>query len=73
MSYVHQRQRRQLADVEVHLHHTTQAALLVSLDGQNSKAVWVPKSLVEVDGVAEIGRRVTITLPESIAIEKGLV
>jgi hypothetical protein len=44
---------------------------LVSLDGERDNAVWLPKSAIEMepkrDGVY------TITLPERLAIDKGLV
>lgn len=60
-----------LVDLTVQLHHTTDRAVLVSLDGDRAKAVWVPLSQCEVEtrprGI------VILTMPESMAIEKGLV
>jgi hypothetical protein len=60
-----------LIDVTVKVHHTTERAVLVSDDGDREKAVWLPLSQVEVvmkdRGVAEV------TLPEWLAIDKGLV
>lgn len=60
-----------LIDLTMHRHHETERAILVSDDGNREKAVWLPKSAVEVE---EKGRGVVIvTLPEPLAIEKGLV
>ena len=67
-----------LVDLEVQVHHETNAARLVSTDGEREKAVWVPKSESEFEqdrSVKSLGliRRGTLTLPEWLAIEKGLV
>lgn len=59
-----------LVDLEVRLHHETEKALLVSTSGDRDDAVWVPKSAVEFEGGLTRG---TLTLPEALAIEKGLM
>lgn len=63
-----------LIDITVQRHHSTGRAILVSDDGDRSKAVWLPLSRIEV---APVGGRssniVEITLPIDLAQEKGLV
>lgn len=63
-----------LIDITVQWHHSTDRAILVSDDGDCSKAVWLPLSRIEV---APVGGRsssiVEITLPIDLAQEKGLV
>lgn len=59
-----------LVDIEVTVHHETEKAVLVSDDGDRKRAVWLPKSAIEIAGD---GLRVTVTLPERLAIDKGLV
>jgi uncharacterized protein YabE (DUF348 family) len=60
-----------LIDVAMQIHHRTERAILASDDGDEKRAVWIPLSQVEVlmksAGVAEV------TMPEWLAIEKGLV
>src|SRR5216684_3483218 len=41
--------RSDLHDLEVVLHYGTPKAVLVSLDGKESKAQWLPRSLIEID------------------------
>lgn len=53
-----------LVDIEAELQHETDMAFLLNAEGVQ---VWVPKSLVENN---EDG---TFTLPEWLAMEKGLV
>lgn len=60
-----------LKDLEVFLHHQTDRAYLVSLDGDKSDAVWLPKSQCEINGPVETYS--TLTLPEWLALEKGLL
>lgn len=59
-----------LLDIEVFLHHETAAAVLVSDDGERSKAVWLPKSAIEIE--RRNGGTILVTLPDTLAIEKGL-
>lgn len=61
-----------LHDIEVYLHHETEKAWLVSLDGERAKAVWVPKSAAELEKRPNI-RVWMLTAPEALLTEKGLV
>jgi hypothetical protein len=77
--------RSDLLDLEVVLHHGTEKAVLVSLDGKESSAKWLPRSLIEIEvharyvkGELRNGRLVdcaiaTVTLRERLAKEKGLI
>jgi hypothetical protein len=74
-----------LVDLMLAQHHRTKLAVLVSELGEEAKAVWLPLSMVEIDetrktaiGTLKGGQRVslplvTVTMPERLAIEKGLV
>lgn len=63
--------RSDLVDLQMQIHHRTERAVLASLDDDREAAVWLPLAHVEVapkeHGVA------TVTMPEWLAIEKGLV
>lgn len=59
-----------LVDIRVILHHETERAVKVSDDGDEKNAVWLPKSKIEI---ARDGGCWEVTLPEWLAIEKGLV
>lgn len=60
-----------LTDITVRLVQQTERAILVTDSDDLEKAVWLPKSQVEfvekADGIVEV------TLPEWLAIERGLV
>lgn len=60
-----------LTDITVQLHQETERAILVSDDGSPDNAVWLPKSQVEF--VTKPGGIAEVTLPEWLAIERGLV
>lgn len=60
-----------LVDVTVALHAITERAIKVSPLGEKKDAVWIPISQVEV--VQRPGGSAEITMPEWLAIEKGLV
>lgn len=60
-----------LVDLSLHLHHMTDAALLLSQEGDNSRAVWVPKSVCEYEVKAR--SLIEVTMPEWLAIKKELV
>ena len=62
--------RSDIIDLEGYAHHRTPLAMLFSTDGDIESAVWLPFSMIERDN--DRGH-CTITLPESLAIEKGLV
>lgn len=61
-----------LVDIDVHLHHRTpKGGLLVSLDGNSKKAVWLFEGSCEIE--QKKGAHYVLTLPESLALEKGLI
>ena len=72
-------------DLMLAKHHQTEQDVLVSDTGEEAKAVWLPLSRVEIEdarntakGKLKGGRTVTlqmivVTLPERLAMEKGLV
>lgn len=61
-----------LVDVAVVRHAETDKAILVSETAHKDDAVWLPKSQIEV---ANDGHKnfVTVTLPEWLAKDKGLI
>lgn len=63
--------RSNLADITVQLHEITAGAILVSSDGDIEKAVWLAKSQIKFEG--QPGAVAEVTLPEWLAIERGLV
>ena len=75
-----------LIDLDLVLHHATDKAILVSIDGNEHRAVWLPKAAIEfepqpppyVTGTLKNGRqipmaRVEVTLPGPLAKAKGLI
>lgn len=60
-----------LVDLTMKLHAETDRAIRVSDDGEDRNAVWLPKSQVEF--VMTKPGYVEVTLPEWLAIDKGLV
>jgi hypothetical protein len=63
--------RSDLIDITMQLHHETEKAVLASNDGEREKAVWLPKTAIEIERTAT--NIAIITMPERLAIEKGLV
>jgi hypothetical protein len=71
-----------LVDLELAVHHETEKAVLVSETGDRAKAVWLPLQACEVEykpitGCMVGGRKrpfrlATVTMRESLAVEKGL-
>lgn len=59
-----------VVDIEGTVHHQTAKAILFSTDGVRGEAVWVPKSVAELE---QEGAHWVLTIPENLAIEKGLV
>ncbi|MGS5046038.1 MULTISPECIES: hypothetical protein [unclassified Mameliella] len=59
----------EVVDIEVILVAETPAAILVKED-EEADEIWLPKSQIEIDG--EIGETGAVTLPEWLAIERGL-
>ena len=60
-----------LIDITVQKMHETDAAVLVT-DTTAEKSVWLPKAQIEIEA-SEVPGLHTVTLPEWLAIEKGLV
>ena len=63
--------RSNIIDIDVEVSARTEKAVLVH-DGDPSVAVWLPLSQIEIRPTG-IGGIETVTLPEWLAIEKGLV
>jgi hypothetical protein len=63
-----------ITDVELYLHYERPMAILVSTDGERKTAVWLPKKDLDWGGGELVaGRTYEITMPEQLAIDKGLV
>lgn len=65
-----------IIDLTLQEHHRTKAAILVSDDGEEKNAVWLPLSQIEVavaPGTGGAKGLVLVTLPEWLATERGLV
>lgn len=74
-----------LSDFDMALHYDTGKAVLVSETGEEAKAIWLPKAQIEivrtdktVTGTRKNGQAmnwplVTVTVPEWLAKEKGLI
>ena len=60
-----------LVDLDLHLHAETDKAILVSENGDDKAAVWLPKSQVEYEDDKRGGAQVT--LPEWLAKENSLI
>lgn len=65
--------RSDLVDIEVQQFFTTPKSIRVSKDGSDAEAVWLPLSQIEVAPKGGSKSVVIVTLPEWLAIEKGLV
>jgi hypothetical protein len=65
--------KRELVDIAGCLHSETEKAILFSDTAHREDAVWIPKSQCEFvhDGGQE--RFITVTLPEWLAQDKGLI
>ena len=60
-----------LIDMALQLHARTERAVLVSDDGDKEKAVWLPLSQVEVLPLKH--GTIAVTMPEWLALDKGLI
>lgn len=61
-----------LIDVAVVRHAETEKAILVSETAHKEDAVWLPKSQIEIENDGH-KNFVTVTLPEWLAKDKGLI
>lgn len=57
--------------VECCRHHETETGILVSDDGNEGNAIWLPKPFFEIQETDN--KSVVISLPEWLAMEKGLI
>ncbi len=63
--------RSELVDIEAVIRQRTEKAVRIDHADSNSEDVWLPLSMIEIE---ETGRMlVTITMPRSLAEEKGLI
>lgn len=65
-----------LVDVTVRVHAETEFAILVSDDGVESRAVWLPRSQIEIapaPGVGGAKNIILVTAPEWLLLDKGLL
>jgi len=60
-----------LIDITVHLLHETDRAVLVT-DSTPEQGVWLPRSQIEIEP-ADTGGLHVVTLPEWLAMERGLI
>lgn len=65
------RKPNKLVDLSLHIHHETEKAILISLNGNREKATWLPKSQIEYEEDRHGG--VEVTIPEWLAKEKELI
>lgn len=63
--------RSDVIDITVQRLHETDKAVLVT-DSVPEKGVWLAKSMIEIEP-SEIGGLFNVTLPEWLAMEKGLI
>lgn len=65
-----------MMDITCRLHAETEKAILISDDGIKDNAVWLPKSQVEFQIESSKNYNlgiITVTLPEWMAKDKGLI
>ncbi len=68
--------RSDLIDLTLREHHRTKAAILVSDDGEEKNAVWLPLSQIEIAPVPGTGAArwlVLVTGTEWLFLDKGLL
>ena len=64
-----------LVDFEVQIKHQTSPAVLIfdPEDEDRIKTIWLPCSQIEIEYKDQSERLATVTMPEWLAIEKGMV
>lgn len=60
-----------IIDIKMQKHAETSKAILASDDGDKEKAVWLPKSQIEIE--EDKDGYIIVSLPEWLAMEKKLV
>ena len=63
--------RSNIIDIDVEVSHRTEKAVLVHT-GVKEQAVWLSLSQIEIEPSGFAGIE-TVSLPESLALEKGLI
>lgn len=63
---------RATIDLELMIHHETDAAVLVSDTGDAKDAVWLPKSACEFSEPIRLDHAQVVEVEMNIATEKGL-
>ena len=61
-----------LIDIFGRVHAETERAVRFSETGDDKDAVWLPRSQIEIEPASKAGY-VTVTMPEWLAQEKGLI
>lgn len=60
-----------IIDIDVHIHITTERAVLVSETGDRDAAEWLPLSQVEIEMTGPAAA--SLSIPEWLAQERGLI
>ena len=58
-------------EIEMQMHSFTQKAILVSDNGNEDNAVWLPVSQIQTRDKG--GARMIVTMPEWLAMKEGLI
>ena len=64
--------RSDLVDVTGRIHAETAQAILFSDTGERKDAVWLPKAQIEIE-TPKGHVNSTVTMPEWLALDKGLI
>jgi hypothetical protein len=64
--------RSNITEIQVIYQRSTEKAICVS-ETEESKAIWLPLSQVEIEGDLIEGKDILVTGPEWLFIEKGLI
>lgn len=64
---------KELYDVTLQMHHETEKACLMSEDGDEKNAKWLPKSQIEIIAKDKAKGIYEVTMPMWLAIKNGLV
>jgi hypothetical protein len=68
--------KARLVDLTMTAHGHSALAYRLSLDGDDQHSVWLPRAAVELDPPDDPpikGRHYTATMPERLALNKGLI
>ena len=67
--------KSELVDIQVQVKYQTGQAVLIfdPEDEDRIKTIWLPRSQIEIEYKGQDERSAVVTMPEWLAIEKGLV